>query len=86
MGASVSKTKTSDDLIRMAQIAGLPTLVALQAAPALKRLIALAQAAEREACAELCESYAEKWDNDGNTKAGAGADCCADGIRARSET
>jgi hypothetical protein len=41
--------------------------------------------AEREACAELCESYAEKWANDGNTKAGAGADCCAQGIRARRE-
>lgn len=48
-------------------------------------IAAKAAAAEREACAELCEQYAEGWAEDGDTKAAAGADCCAQGIRARGE-
>jgi hypothetical protein len=48
---------TRDDVICMAQKAGLPTLIALQAAPALERFAELVAKAEREACAKMCDNY-----------------------------
>ena len=73
---------TRDDIIKLAREAGddvehtLPSDLDF-----LERFSALVAAAEREACAKVCESHAaDAWDHEG------GALACADRIRARGES
>ncbi len=77
-----------EDIIRMAREAGAMfdhmTWVERDLAPVFERFAALVAAAEREACAELCEAEAEKWEgNDGPIC--HEARLCAVNIRARGE-
>jgi hypothetical protein len=48
--------------------------------------VALVVAAEREACAEACDSVADKWQAKHNTEREDSADECAIAIRARGST
>jgi hypothetical protein len=77
-----------EDIIRMAREAGAMfdhmTWVERDLAPVFERFAALVAAAEREACAEVCEAEAEKWEgNDGPIC--YEARLCAVNIRARGE-
>lgn len=47
---------TKEEIIRMAREAGMTTAVVL---PDLERFAALVAAAEREACAKVCEDFAD---------------------------
>ena len=69
---------TRDDIIRMAEHAGfgMPVQVFQFRAEELERFAALVAAAEREACAEVCEEWGA-WNNV--------AQDCAAAIRARGE-
>ncbi len=68
-----------DDIIRMAREAGLWPAVTDVFPKELERFAALVAAAEREACAKVCEEFAK--DSDWPT-----ADNCAAAIRARSKS
>lgn len=77
---------TRDDIIRMAREAGIPETategVFIANSDDLGRLIA----AEREACAEICQAeseYAETWGTWGQVMT---ADKCATAIRARGQS
>ena len=85
---------TRDDIIRMAREAGMERVIdihkdgtrtiELPHPDLLERFAALVAAAEREACAEVCEAEAEKWEgNDGPIC--FEARLCAVNIRARGE-
>jgi hypothetical protein len=93
---------TRDDIIRMAREAGFATSWTEAACEALERFAALVAAAEREACAKLCDEIAiDMWklykgrppykgDEKGRASdftqgRSAGADDCAEAIRARSK-
>ena len=78
---------TRDDIIRMAREAGfevhprkeqvrvgIDALMGIDSTEKVERFAALVAAAEREACAKVCE---EHWRNNGNAME------CADAIRAR---
>ena len=65
---------TSDDIIRMAREAG---LLGLDAEGRLERFAVLVAAAEREACAKVCDGIDRRYINQ--------ADKCAAAIRARGE-
>ncbi len=68
---------TRDDIIRLAREVGLWPAVTDMFPKELERFAALVAAAEREACAKVCERlYAD----------GFGINCCAATIRARSES
>jgi hypothetical protein len=84
-------TMNKDDIIRMAREAGLQevvdktdhhTIVKMMDVPALERFAALVYAAEREACAKLCEDIATE--TYGMTKLREYGEC-ADAIRARGQ-
>ena len=65
-----------DDIIRMAREAGYGEAMSDLHAPALERFAALVAAAEREACAQLCEQFEEDMGHGIPQR-------CADAIRAR---
>ena len=71
---------TRDDIIRLAKEAGFGTLADLWP-HALERFAALVAAAEREACAKVCEQVAENVTYQRNSQ--EAADRCADAIRAK---
>ena len=75
---------TRDDIIRMAREAGYGESMSDLHAPALERFAALIAAAEREACAKVCEAEAEKWEGDDGPIC-AEARLCAVAIRARGD-
>lgn len=66
------------DVIRLAGDAGFGPMFTQAHLDALTRLVDLAQAAEREACAQVCDGY-ETPENAGYNYAGE----CAEAIRAR---
>ena len=85
---------TLDDIIRMAREAGMERVIdvhkdgtrtiELPHPDLLKRFAELVAAAEREACAKVCEAEADKWEgNDGPIC--YEARLCAVNIRARGE-
>ena len=63
-----------EDIIRMAQEAGFPKAILELSPTALERFAALVASAEREACANLCDRFANRM---------MSAEECADAIRAR---
>lgn len=67
-------TPTREDVVRLAQEAGVDMLPGPATTAFLERFYALAAAAEREACAQVCEDY---FSSDG--------DWCAKAIRARGQ-
>lgn len=77
---------TRDDIIRMAQEAGLPD--AISAHPGVQQLVRSAVAAERKACAQLARQVGEAM----AMRYGDGAECIttgeeiSDAIRARGAT
>lgn len=82
-----------DDIIRMAEHAGfgMPIQVFQFRAEELERFARLVAAAEREACAKLCEKEQFELTQDVSGKNGlqhfdAGCRSCAEMIRARGET
>jgi len=84
---------TRDDIIRMAEHAGfgMPIQVFQFRAEELERFARLVAAAEREACAKLCEKEQFELTQDVSGKNGlqhfdAGCRSCAEMIRARGET
>ena len=53
---------TREDIIRMAREVGYGLSLSDMHAPALERFAALVAAAEREACAKICDDYSEfRW-------------------------
>jgi len=81
---------THDDIIRMAREAGAATgrhsphqkkESIMPLCMDVERFAALVAAAEREACAELCDDLADLWDDDGHPGKAAGARMCASDIR-----
>ena len=83
---------TRDDIIRMAEHAGfgMPVQVFQFRAEELERFARLVAAAEREACAKLCEKEQFELTQDVSGKNGlqhfdAGCRSCAEMIRARGE-
>lgn len=92
---------TQDDIISMAREVGMEfqggfvRIVECVTQPELERFAALVAAAEREACAQVCDAEAKRalwnWENDisGNKPFWNGAEQltsgCADAIRARSQ-
>ena len=83
---------TRDDIIRMAEHAGfgMPVQVFQFRAEELERFAALVAAAEREACAKVCEKEQFELTQDVAGKNGlqhfdAGCRSCAEMIRARGE-
>lgn len=73
------------ELARAARAAGVhPLAYSEEYLPGLERLVALARAAEREACAKVCEDEAEKWEGD-DGPISTEARLCAINIRARGE-
>ena len=76
---------TRDDISRMAEAAGFPARRAFSDLsdlyPRLERFAALVAAAEREACAQVCDEIANK---PSNMVLGVALDCAA-AIRARGE-
>jgi hypothetical protein len=75
---------TREEIIRMAKEAG---YLAWHIDPRAERFSALIAAAEREACAKVCEEYRDEWlKGRGRYEfMGEGADYLADFIRARGE-
>jgi len=71
---------TRDDIIRMAREALWPRQQILNDLPEISRFAALVAAAEREACAKLCDDLSDQhsWE-------GCYADECAEAIRARGQ-
>ncbi len=70
---------TRDDIIRMAREAGI-----VVTGEAVWKLCELVAAAEREACAKLCEELRHPWGLSAETEDWVGAtDHCAAAIRAR---
>ena len=72
---------TRDDIIEMAADVGMTGLSLIDVGY-LERFAALVAAAEREACAQLCEAEAEKWEGD-DGPISTEARLCALHIRAR---
>ena len=70
---------TQDEIIHVARKAGLPTLTEY-GYESLERFAALVAANEREACAKVCDQYAENSSNPMNF-----AENCAAAIRERGE-
>jgi hypothetical protein len=68
---------TREDILKMMNDAGMPRT---KYAPAFHRLVEIAMAAEREACAEVCDHI---WMH--SPVECEGADQCADAIRARGQ-
>lgn len=66
-----------DDIIRMARGAGFAHSWSEAAGEALERFAALVAAAEREACAKVCETFT------GSYERGKEMEACAAAIRAR---
>ena len=75
---------TRDDIIRMAWEAGFGFNGA--SSPAIERFAALVAAAEREACALVCETLWNTHTNAMATEEEAYGEKCAGAIRARGET
>ena len=78
---------TRDDIIRMAREAGLPYMYQTGEVANLglvERFAALVAAAEREACAKVCEDEAQKWEGD-DGPISTEARLCAINIRARGQ-
>ncbi len=71
---------TRDDIIRMAREAGVSESELFPGEQAIERFAALVAAAEREACAKVCDerATADGWE-------GCYADQCAAAIRARGQ-
>jgi len=69
---------TRDDIIRMAREAGLPEAIIEMTPIAFERFAALVAAAEREACAKVCDEYEADFHD--------GPEYCAAAIRARGNT
>ena len=70
---------TQEDIIRMAREAGCEVYDGEDIAPALVRFAALVAAAEREACAKVCEDDVRTWSHPGSIT----REECAAAIRAR---
>ena len=80
---------TRDDIIRMAKEAGLaPASFCRWSAYSddLERFAALVAAAEREACAAICDEMMRQLGEIGETIEAGGAGYCAEEIRNRGET
>ena len=89
---------TRDDIIRIAREAGMPPVEITSDKPvlypvpdAIERFAALIAAAEREACAKVCEKEQFELTQDvaganGLQHFDAGCRCCAEMIRRRGET
>ena len=81
----------NEDIIRMAREAGWPS-VAVDNLPGtedmhrLERFAALVSAAEREACAGLCEDKHHTWRWDDEPDSASGPRDCAAAIRARGQS
>jgi hypothetical protein len=73
---------TRDDIIRLARDAGLTGLVEADVIGNFERFAALVAAAEREACAKVCEDYTDRYA--GCEDEGHGYEIAA-AIRARGE-
>ena len=84
---------TRDDIIRMSQASGVlmttPSGVQIWCPDELERFAALVAAAEREACAKVCDEFVKEWDvvsTEGYYgHLAEGADECVAAIRARGE-
>ena len=82
---------TGDDIIRLAREAAeatntiVPPEGPLFVTPFIERFAALVAAAEREACAELCDELVERNRADAHVAWVFGNSQCADAIRARGE-
>lgn len=82
---------TKNDIIRMVQEAGFYTMQGSKGElyalsyQHMEKFANLVAAAEREACAALCDTEANREELDGDTMLGAryGAYCCAQAIRER---
>ena len=74
---------TRDEITRMAREAGFVGMDAQHGA--LRRFAALVAAAEREACAKLCDAQATEWDSDNVQLYKNYAGACSEAIRARGE-
>ena len=77
---------TRDEIIRMAREANIGTYINLEShlvGNHLERFAALVAAAEREACAEICDEQMEI--REINTAMAVAAGNCADAIRARGD-
>ena len=81
---------TRDDIIRMAREAGYPDYVMGLATEAawsqVLHFAALVAAAEREACAAICDEMMRQLGEIGETVEAGGAGYCAEEIRRRGET
>lgn len=71
------------DVIRLAGDAGFDPSSMTPILANLERLVDLAQAAEREACAKVCDAQGEEWDSDAVETYKNYAAYCATAIRAR---
>jgi hypothetical protein len=82
---------TGDDIIRLAREAAeatntiVPPEGPLFVTPFIERFAALVAAAEREACARLCDELVERNKADAHVAWVLGNSQCADAIRARGE-
>lgn len=73
-----------DNIFRMVQEAGF-RIAYTEVSPWLARFAALVAAAEREACARLCDELVERNREDAHAAWVLGNSQCADAIRARGE-
>lgn len=88
------ETLTKEDIVRMAREAGLAktrfyktkTVSKLENIEAIEKFFHMAQAAEREACAKMCEEKAKIWRTWGYLGSLNDYKECADAIRARGNT
>ena len=78
---------TQDEIIEMARQTGLPEAIIEMTPIAFEVFAKLVAAKEREACAEICDSFYLSWiDKQGRYEfMGEGASECAGAIRARGE-
>ena len=77
---------TREDIIRMAREAGIRDFTCNGEFGCLERFAALVAAAEREACAKLCDDKHDTWRWDDEPDSASGPRDCAAAIRARGQS
>jgi len=85
---TVKEHMTQDEIIRMAEECGIPEFENNESqAENIIRFAALVAAAEREACAKVCDAVAQQMDDEGEGPTGyiGWVGKCADAIRARGQ-
>jgi len=75
-----------EDIIRMAREAGIRDCTCNGEFGCLERFAALVAAAEREACAKLCDDKHDTWRWDDEPDSASGPRDCAAAIRARGQS